>query len=65
MTNSRVIQTVISLFLVVACLVLVDKVAGFSSLKLGYRALIDVLVILVALRFAVYATRFIDEHRKK
>lgn len=65
MTKSMRIQTVTSLCLVVVCLILVDKVEGFSNLKLIYRALIDIVVVLSALRLADYIAKFIEKHRKE
>ncbi len=65
MTKSTKILTIISLFLVVACLILVDNIEGFSNLKLVYRVLINVIGVLGALRLANYIAKFIEKHRTK
>ena len=62
MTNSLKIRTIIGVCLVIACLILTDKIEGFSNLNLAYRAFIDVIVVLGALQLVNYTVKFTEKH---
>lgn len=63
MTNFLKIRIIISVCLVIVCLILTDKIEGFSNLNLAYRAFIDVIVILGALQLVNFIVKFIKKHQ--
>jgi len=63
MTNFLNIQTIVSVCLVVVCLLLIDKIEGFSDLNFASRAFIDVIVILGALQLINAIVKFIRKHQ--
>jgi len=65
MTKSTKIQAAATGCLVVAYEVLADRIEGFSNLNLGYRVLIDVIVIFGILGLVRYTVKLVESHCKK